>query len=211
MRPLASALILIALSHFGASAATIEEVLAVVGDTPILVSDLALAAAVEIVPRDDQEVDATFHERVLDSLIRLELQYQDLEASASLDRLEIESEPLARTMYTRCATDGSLHSELQELGLLSSDVESLAHRVAAVTAYVDQRLLPRISVSFQELESAYRELIQDPITAVGEEPPPLVSVRERLADVVTERKLNAEIERWLEQARERLEVTRFRR
>lgn len=204
-------LILLIVSHFCIANEVVEEVLAVVEDTPILASDLALAAAAEIIPQEANERPEKYDERVLDALVRLELQYQDLEASASLLRLEIDAEPLLRRMTDRCTDGTTLRPDLRKRGLRESDIENLAHRMAAVAAYVDQRLTPRISVSFQELETAYREIIVEPMEVQGQEPPPLVSVRDRLAEVVTQRKLNAEIERWLQQARERLEVTRFRR
>jgi hypothetical protein len=205
------ALILIAISYFQTSAEVIEEVLAVIGDSPILASDVALAMSVELVPKEPGEATVDYRERILGALVRLELQFQDLEASASLHRLVIDDQLHFSRLRERCVEGDRLRGDLVELGLRPGDIEALAYRVAAVSAYVDQRLRPRITVTYSEIESTYLEEVAEPIRAQGAEPPALITVRDQLVELVTERKLNAEIERWLGQARERQEVTRFGR
>ena len=72
-----------AVSHFAAPEEprweTMEEVLAVVGNTPILFSDLELAALVRLVEPEAGEAEAAFRSRLLDARVRLELQFRDLE------------------------------------------------------------------------------------------------------------------------------------
>ena len=81
-------------------------------------------------------------------------------------------------------------------------------RVCAASAYAEQRLRPRISVSLQEIEAAYRRLAVE-LESAGESAPPLTAVDEQLHRLVSERKLNEEIERWVERAFAEREVTRF--
>jgi hypothetical protein len=63
----------------------------------------------------------------------------------------------------------------------------------------------------EEIEGAYQQLLVDEIAATDEALPPLAAVRDRLTTLLVERKLNQEIERWLELAVTRQEVTRFSR
>jgi len=84
-------------------------------------------------------------------------------------------------------------------------------RIAAVNAFVDQRLLPRVSVSMEAMEAAYQDLLVKEIAASDDPVPPLATVREHLRQILVARKLNDEIERWLARASERQEVMRFSR
>jgi hypothetical protein len=101
--------------------------------------------------------------------------------------------------------------DLEARGLSPADLDELALRMAAVDAFVQQRLRTRIAVSMEEIEAAYQRLLVDEIAAGDGALPPLAEVREQLTTVVVERKLNEEIERWLERASARQEVTRFSR
>ena len=62
-----------------------------------------------------------------------------------------------------------------------------------------------------EIEAAYQQLLVDEIATSDEAVPPLTAVRDRLFELLVERKLNDEIERWLVRASEHQEVLRFSR
>jgi hypothetical protein len=62
-----------------------------------------------------------------------------------------------------------------------------------------------------EIEAAYQQLLVDEIATSDEPVPPLATVRAQLYQLLVERKLNDEIERWLERATKRQEVLQFSR
>jgi len=95
------------------------------------------------------------------------------------------------------------------MGLEWEDVEGLALRLAGVEAWVERHLRPRVTVSIQEIEEAYRRVILEPMHNSDIPPPSLAHVNEQLRLLVLEEKLNNEIERWALQAQERHRVTRF--
>jgi hypothetical protein len=212
MKSAALSLILMTVSHFAASAEpqwrTVEEVLAVVGDTPILHSDVELALLLEIVDREPVE---THRSRVLDARIRLEIEFRDLEDGGLLYRLELDTTKVRESLIAGAGGDEALDRNLLARGLVWPDVDELVLRIAAVNAFVDQRLLPRVSVSMEEMEAAYQDLLVKEIAASDEPVPPLATVREHLRQILVARKLNDEIERWLARAGERQEVMRFSR
>ncbi len=212
MKSAAISLILMAVSHFAGSAEpewqTVEEVLAVVGDTPILHSDVELALLLEIVDRKPVE---THRSRVLDARIRLEIEFRDLEDGGLLYRLELETKNVRDSLIAGAGGEKTLDRNLSANGLVWPDVDELVLRIAAVNAFVDQRLLPRVSVSMEEMEAAYQDLLVKEIAASDDPVPPLATVREHLRQILVARKLNDEIERWLARASERQEVMRFSR
>ena len=181
-----------------------------VGNTPILHSDVTLAALVRLAEPTDGD-DAEFRSRLLEARIRLEVEYRDLEESGLLFRLSLEPQAARNALVARGGGAEALESELAVNGLSWPDLEELALRIAAVDAYVEQRLRPRVAVSMEEIEAAYQELLVAEIATADEPPPPIAIVQDQLRGLLVERKLNQEIERWLARAEERLEVTRFSR
>lgn len=187
----------------------VEEIVAVVGRTPILRSDLALAALVRLGEPDAEELDSpVYRSRLLDLRIRLELQLRDLEASGILFRLEPPVTEVLAELAARAGGEDQLRARLPGIGLRWSDVEELALRIAAARCYVEQRLRPQITVRAEELEQAYQRLVTEQLPA-GTPPPPREELEGQLRRLLEEQKLNTEIERWLAQARERLRVTRY--
>lgn len=188
---------------------TVEEVLAVVGSTPILHSDVTLAALVHLVEPEPMESLEDYRSRLLSARIRLEVEFRDLEDAGLLFRLELETGPYHNTLVTRAGGEEALDASLQQEGLVWPDVDELVLRVAAVDAFVEQRLRPRISITMEEIEAAYQDLLVNEIAVSNEPVPPLSAVRGHLHTLLVERKLNEEIERWLERAEEDQDVMRF--
>ena len=215
MRKGVIALILLTASHFGAVAEqqweTVEEVLAVVGSTPILLSDLELAALIRLIDIEPDETEEAYRTRLLDARIRLEIEFRDIEDGGLLFRLDLDPQQARILLTERGGGEARLLEEFADRGLQIADLEELVLRVAAVDAFVQQRLRPRISVNMDEIEDAYQQLLVDEIATSDEEVPPLAIVRDQLYQLLVERKLNDEIERWLERAMERQEILRFSR
>jgi hypothetical protein len=189
----------------------VEKVLAVVGNAPVLASDVTLARDVQLLVRDPDEGEDHYRARLLDARIRLELQYRDLETSGVLYRLRLDTDTALRDLTERAGGADALSARLAEGGFTSEDLEQLALRLAAARAYTEERLRPAVSVSLEEIQQAYDRLVHDQLEPAGAPVPSLPEVQERLRAVLVERKLNDEIERWLDTARGRLGVTRFTR
>jgi hypothetical protein len=196
-------------SHFAVAQLIIEEVVAVVGATPILRSDVSLAELVRLLESDPGESRSSYRSRLLGARVRLELQYRDLADSGTLYRLSIDVETARATMVERAGGEEHLRIRMEEFGLAWVDLDELGLRIAAAAAYTEQRLRPRVRVSLEELQTAYQELVVSELEQDGQPVPPLTEVRDQLHQLLVERKLNTEIERWLESAAERHEVTRF--
>jgi len=208
----ACALILLICSHLalaqGLVREPVEEVVAVVDRTPLLASDIDLAELLVLVERPFAADDAGYRSALLDARIQLEVQFRDLESSGVLYRLDLDVTGVRRSILDRVGGLESIGADLAAAGLAEVDIDELALRICAVGAFAEQRLRPRVSVSMQEIETAYRKLAVE-LESQGESAPPLASIREQLHRLVAERKLNDEIERWVERATEEREVTRF--
>lgn len=212
MKPAITAIILLILGHLataqGLVRETVEEVVAVVDRTPILASDIDLAEILDITAQPPSESVTDRLSVLLDARIRLEVQFRDLETSGVLYRLDLDVAGVRRSLLDAVGGIEAIQEDLLAAGLDDSDLDELALRICAVNAYAEQRLRPRISVGLQEIEAAYRDFAAE-IESAGEQAPPMTAVHEQLHRLVAERKLNDEIERWVERAFEEREVTRF--
>lgn len=188
----------------------VETVVAVVDRTPLLDSDLDLAAILGLAGASPAEEPETLRSTLLDSRIRLEVQFRDLEASGVLYRLELDVPGVKRSLLDAVGGPAAVADDLAAAGLDDADVTELALRICAVNAFAEQRLRPRVSVSLAEIEAAYQSLTAE-VRGAGQEPPSLTAIQEQLHQLVAERKLNDEIERWVERAMAEHEVMRFTR
>lgn len=186
----------------------VEEVVAVVDRTPLLRSDIDLAELLKLVDRPVGATETDYRSALLEARIQLEVQFRDLEATGVLYRLELDVAGVRRAVLSAAGNMDSLSDELAAAGLGDADIDELALRICASNAYAEQRLRPRISVTLEEIETAYRNLAVE-LESQGEIAPPLTSVQDQLSRLIAERKLNDEIERWVARALEEREVTRF--
>jgi len=212
VKPAATFIILLILGQLaaaqGLSREMVEEVVAVVDRTPILASDIDLAAILDITAQSNSEDEDVHLSVLLDARIRLEVQFRDLETSGVLYRLDLDVAGVRRSLLDAVGGFQAIRKDLLAAGLDTSDLDELALRICAVNAYAEQRLRPRISVSLKEIEAAYRDFATE-IESAGEQAPPMITVHEQLHRLVAERKLNDEIERWVARASEEREITRF--
>lgn len=206
-RPLAICLILLAFSA-SSPAGVVEEVLATVDTSPILRSDLALAELVEFGGLAPARGTGTYGD-LLSARVRLELQYLDLEGTGGLERLVPDVDTALLELVDGAGGRDALAARLDDHGLTWEDVEALALRVATTRAWVDQQLRPRVVVTSTDLRRLYDEVFGQNPAGAGPDPPPFLQVQGQLRQLAEERGLNAEIRRWMTQARERHEVTRF--
>jgi len=196
----------------------LDRVVAVVNNRPILESDITLARLCHLVPDLDGLPAAKARSKLVEARVRLEVQFQDLEASGTIYRLRFDPELTYRELLKRAGIplpprgaqpppQSAAVRSLARSGLTLDDIRDLAIRISAVNAYVEQRLRPQVQITLPELRLAYQQTIALEIAAHGETPPPFAAVRSRLRRVLVERKLNRLIETWITQARSRLDVT----
>lgn len=207
---LLAGLVLIPATPSAEEPTVVDEVVAVVDDTPILLSDLRLAWAVRLVePRPGEGVEE-LGRRLADARIALEIQYADL----GIQRRDTRTEPRTETVLQRLFEAGGgrqpLVAVLARWGLDGTDVRELAARLAAVEAYIESELGPEIRPSLEDARAVYEQEIVPETRRSGHEPPPFESMIGELSRLVRERQLNRRLEDWLADARGRHTVLRYR-
>ena len=199
----------LALTVLLAAPVEVERVLALVNGVPILASDVELAEAAAIVPRQEGEGDADYRKTIIEALLALELRWQDLSAAGVVQRTPVDMDKAWDGVVRRAGGHEVLGARLQALGLDETLLKELVHRAAVVEAYVARRFAPFARPSPEEIQEAYRTEVAAPARSAGRQPQPLESVEPQLESLLKERKLAAEVERWTAELERRAEVTRY--
>lgn len=189
----------------------VERVLALVNGAPVLASDRDLAVAAQLVPRGDGESDADYERAVVEALIALELRWQDLDAAALTQRVQVDLGAAWAAVLKRSGGETALHDHLAALGLGEDTLRELVRRAAVVEAYVSTRFGPFSRPTPREVEDTWNGELAPRLRADGKPVPELSTVRAEVEALVRERKLDAELQRWTAELEQRATVIRYSR
>lgn len=193
------------------SAVEVERVMALVNGVPVLASDVELAEVAQLVPRGDGEGEVEYRRAVLDALIALQLRWQDLEAAALTERVQVDLAAAWGSVVTRAGGEEPLRTRLDAIGLPPETLRDLVRRAAIVEAYVATRFGPFARPTPREVEDAWKEELAPDLAASGKPVPDLAAVRAEVEALVRERKLDAEVRRWTAELETRASVVRYSR
>lgn len=186
-----------------------DRVVAVVDEDPILASEVDRAIVLGLVQMNPGEGDAAFRRRVLNGLVadRLRLHEIDRFGLAQVPVDEIEKGVAA--IRERFPDDEAFRKALRQVGLSLSALRQLVARQLIVLTYVDELLGPRIFLTPEEIERYYRTELTREMQRQGAAVPPLDDVREQIRDVLRQRKLNQELDRWTEELRREADISTY--
>lgn len=187
----------------------VERVVAVVNATPILASDVELVELASLLPRAPGEDDGTHRGTITEALIDLALRWQDLDRSGLAARTKPNLEAAWAAVVARAGGAEALAQKLDAAGLPETLLRELVHRLATVEAYAAARFGPFVRPTPQEVEAAYTTEVVAPLAAQGSDAPPLDQVRGQLEELLRQRKLAAEVERWTAELAARARIQRY--
>ena len=188
------------------AAKTVDRVVAVVDEDPILRSDLERAIGLGLVPRDSGESDPALARRALDALIEQKLRLHEIARFGVEDAPLEEVDRQIERLRARFSGERAWSAELERLGLSEVEVRQILARQLSVLAYVEQRLGPRVFVGIEEIRRYYDEVLVPKLAIAGDPVPPVEEVRESIRAVLREERLNREIDRWTTELRRKADV-----
>lgn len=187
----------------------VERVVAVVNRTPVLASDVELAELAGLIPRSAGEDDDAYRQAVTEALIALSLRWQDLDRTGLAARVRPDLEAAWASVVSRAGGEEIMRQRLVAAGLPESLLREVVRRLATVEAYAAERFGPFVRPSPQEIEAAYASELVRALTDRGSDAPPLDEVRGQLEQLLRERKLAAEVERWTAELAARARIQRY--
>ncbi|MBK9063552.1 MAG: hypothetical protein IPL89_10210 [Acidobacteria bacterium] len=192
----------------------LDRIAAVVGDDLIFESELRKLTGVGYLPREAGESDAAYRDRVLSTRVVEVLRDRQLRKTGGIEPKREEVEARVAALEARVVKERgeTVDAILARAGATRDDLSLFVKRGMALESFVRERLSPGIKTTEAELRAYYDGPFREEARAKGlASLPPYEDVSEQIRELVRERKLNAEIERWTEQLRAETRVLIYRR
>lgn len=184
----------------------VDRIVAIVDQAPIFQSEIDQVVELGLVQRGEGESLDGLRRRVLSELIDQRLRAQGVgrlgTRTVSIEEIETAVAELRATFED----EEAFEEQLRRSNTTLEELRQIFARQLAVVDYVDRRLGPRVFVSLEDIQTYYDEELVPALREQGTEPPPLSEVRETVREVLRERRLNEEIERWTRELRREADV-----
>ena len=186
-----------------------DRIVAVVDEDPILASEVDRAIVLGLRQMNPGESDAAFRRRVLNELIADRLRLHEIDRFGLAQAPVDEIEKGVAEIRDRFPDDEAFRQALRQVGLSLSALRQLVVRQLIVLTYVDELLGPRVFITPDEIERYYRTELTREMQRERAAVPPLDDVREQIRDVLRQRKLNQELERWTDELRREADIADY--
>ncbi|MBW8874537.1 MAG: SurA N-terminal domain-containing protein [Acidobacteria bacterium] len=183
-----------------------DRVLAVVDEDPVLASDVERVLKLGLQPPNPGESDDQYRKRVLNSLVEERLRFHEIDRYGFEQVPVDEIEKAVAKVRAGFKDEASFQKALKEVGLTPKGLRQLMARQLLVLTYVDERLGPRVFVTFDDINKYYRTVLAPEMQKKGQPVPPLEEVREDVREVLKQQKLTQELQTWTEELRAKADV-----
>jgi hypothetical protein len=192
----------------------VDRIAAVVGDEIVLESEVGKLVAIGILTRIPGETAAQYRDRVLNDRIVDLLRERQLRLTAGLepDKAEVDARIAALAVRIEKERGVPFDAFLAKEDITRAEVTAWIRRDLALQAYTRERLLPTVKITDADLKAFYDGPFREEARSRGvEKLPPLAEVVEQVRELIRERRLNEEIDRWTEKLRSETRIVIYRR
>ncbi|MBK9967333.1 MAG: hypothetical protein IPP07_21640 [Holophagales bacterium] len=195
-------------------AVTLDRIAAVVGEEVVLEGEISRLAAIGFLPRREGEAELAYRDRLLDLRVVELLREKELrlltglepdagEVNAKLDEVAVRYEAGAGEPFDRV---------LERARTSRDEVREWIRRGIALESYARERLLPTVKVTDEAMRAYYEGPFRSEAAARGVATlPPFPEVQDQVRELLRERLLNEEVERWTKGLREKTRILVYRR
>ena len=195
-------------------AVTLDRIAAVVGDEIVLEGEVSRLEAIGFLPRREGETELAYRDRLLDLRVVELLREKELRL---LTGLEPEPAVVAARLDELAAryeagTGEPFDRALERSRTTRDEVKGWIRRGIALESYARERLLPTVKATEEGARAFYDGPFRAEAAARGVTTlPPFADVEDQVRDLLRERLLNEEVERWTKGLREKTRVVVYRR
>lgn len=192
----------------------VDRIAAVVGDEIVLESEVRKLVLVGILPSVPGEAAEEYRDRILSDRIVDILRERQLRKTGGLEPEKAEVEAHVAALAQRVEKEHGLPFDdwLARQGISRSEVTAWIRRGLALQTYARERLLPQVRITDADVRTFYEGPFREEAKKKGLDTlPPLPEVVDQIRELVRERRLNEEIERWTEKLKSETRVVIYRR
>ena len=192
---------------------TADQVAAVVETEVITLSELLwLVRYRNMEFPEDEEVRKDFLLKLLAQLIDQKLAAREVKQTLVIRASDREVQSQLQAYRNRFSSDREFQERLEQMEMSLDDLTDLVRRQLAVLKFVKMRFEPFVVVLPEQIVRYYEEEFVSPLKRQGLPIPSLALVEDQIREILTVRRANLEMERWLRttRAKARVEILLFR-
>src|SRR5579859_3195589 len=183
----------------------VDRVVARVEEEIILQSDVEQLARYQLLVDGKSESEAQILDRLIDQwIVRKEAEASRFPAASETD-IEREMRRLERAF----ASKEDFATQREKAGLSEAELLQMVTTQAYLSNYLDSRFRPSVQVDEKSIVDFYNEALIPRAKARGQEPPSLDAARDLIQEVLIQRGINEQADKWLKESRTRLSITKF--
>ncbi|HWZ96199.1 MAG TPA: hypothetical protein VN025_00405 [Candidatus Dormibacteraeota bacterium] len=183
----------------------VDRVVARVEDDIILQSDVDQLARYQVLVDGKSESQGQILDRLIDQwIVRKEAEASRFPSASDLD-IERGVQRLERSF----AKKEDFETQREKAGLTETDVKQIVTAQAYLSNYLDSRFRPTVQVDEQAIKDFYDNALIPRAKARGQEPPSFDAARDVIQEVLIQRGINEQADKWLKESRPRLSITKF--
>ena len=188
-------------------AKVVDQILMLVNDDVITRSDVIWNLAIDPnAPNPAEGVSSDLLKQKLDVLIGQQLILQEAFRIPSADISLDEVRKKLASIIASFKNETAFRQRVEAVGLNSEKLEELARRQVIIDKFVEFRFETFVLVTEQEIQDFYEKNLVPEIKKRGAVPPPIAEVHDMISQRLKVEKVNMEIDRWLEESRQRAEL-----
>ncbi len=195
-------------------AVTLDRIAAVVGTEVVLEGEISRLATIGFLSRREGEAELAYRDRLLDLRIVELLREKELRLLTGLepDPAEVDKKLDEVAARYEAATGEPFDRVLERARTSRDEVRDWIRRGIALESYARERLLPTVRVTDEGMKAFYDGPFRAEAEARGVETlPPFAEVEDQVRELLRERLLNEEVEKWTEGLREKTRILVYRR
>ena len=195
-------------------AVTLDRIAAVVGDEIVLEGEVSRLAAIGFLPRRPGEAELAYRDRLLDLRVVELLREKELRLLTGLepDPAEVEAGLDELAARYEAGTGEPFDRALERARTTRPEVKGWIRRGLALDSYARERLLPTVRVTEEAMRAFYAGPFRDEAASRGLATlPPFADVKDQLRELLRERLLTEEVEKWTNGLRAKTRVLVYRR
>ena len=201
--------LLVLLSPGGTTAAgaqkVVDRVVARVEEEIILQSDVEQLAKYQLLLDGKSESDA----QILDRLIDQWIVRKEAEASRFPEASDADVERGMLLLERSFAKKEEFVAQREKAGISEAELKQIVIAQAYLSNYLDSRFRPTVQVDEQAIQDYYNQVVIQRAKARGQEPPSFDVARDLIQEVLIQRGINEQSDKWLKESRTRLSITKF--
>ena len=183
----------------------VDRVIARVEEEVILQSDVEQLARYQVLVDGKSESEA----QILDRLIDQWIVRKEAEASHFTPVSGADVERGMLRLERSFAKKEDFEAQRAKAGISESELKEIVTAQAYLSNYLDSRFRPTVQVNEQEIQDFYNQAVIPRAKARGQEPPSFDAARDLIQEVLIQRGINEQADKWLKESRTRLSITKF--